>query len=167
MKVAGATGAVKRIECGVRSAERGVGKFTAEARRRGGREGFPVRAGGANSIVARLMAARDWRGVGCVSRPIWRNEKAAEDCRTPRRWRAGQATRTQPGDGGDTSQAANGLHAFRYSFGKRHGLRYVGTARWAASQSPTICSFAGSNRRLRPSLSESRLSTMGTSTRVW
>ncbi len=48
MKVAGATGAVKRIECGVRSAERGVGKFTAEARRRGGREGFPVRVGVAN-----------------------------------------------------------------------------------------------------------------------
>ena len=58
------------------------------------------------------------------------------------------------------------LQALRYCLGNFHGARYFGMASRAASGSPRILSVAGSKRMERPSFSESRLSTMGTSTRT-
>ena len=57
-------------------------------------------------------------------------------------------------------------YAARYCFGNFQGLRYSGTASLCASLSPTIASFTGSNRIERPSFSDSKLRTIGTSTRT-
>jgi len=80
-------------------------EYTAEARRRGGNEGFPMKVQSAGCGVRKgeyggFAGARSpwwWGGGSRVSRPTFDHVKAAEDCRTPRRWRAGQATGTQPG----------------------------------------------------------------------
>src|ERR1035441_1098460 len=63
-------------------------------------------------------------------------------------------------------RAQRQLQALRYCLGNFHGARYFGMARRVASGSPRILSVAGSKRIERPSFSESRLSTMGTSTRT-